>query len=149
MFNNISIEWMDSILYKRKENCKGSNNLVKPYNSFQNSELVTLQLSIFIGKTSTYFFCGCCLLRGFVCTEALLCGFLWEDICDGIMKLTNHEAVLLYTTHGRVCFSAGGGVLSPGSPQLCVFCKEIMYRCESWLIKKAERWSIDAFELWC
>ena len=25
----------------------------------------------------------------------------------------------------------------------------IMYRCESWTIKKAERWIIDAFELWC
>ena len=24
-----------------------------------------------------------------------------------------------------------------------------MYRCESWTIKKAEHWSIDAFELWC
>ena len=24
-----------------------------------------------------------------------------------------------------------------------------MYGCESWTIKKAERWSIDAFELWC
>ena len=24
-----------------------------------------------------------------------------------------------------------------------------MYRCESWTIKKAERWRIDAFELWC
>ena len=24
-----------------------------------------------------------------------------------------------------------------------------MYRCESWTIKKAECWSIDAFELWC
>ena len=52
------------------------------------------------------------------------------------MKLTNHEAVLLCTTHSRVCFSAGGGVLSPGSPQLCVFCKEIMYRCERWIIKR-------------
>ena len=145
MFNNISVEWMDSTLYKRKENCKGSNNLVKPYNSFQNSELVTLELSTFTGRTSTYF-CGCCLLRGFVCTEALLCGFLWEDICNDIMKLTNHEAVLLCTTHSRVCFSAGGGVLSPGSPQLCVFCKEIMYRCERWIIKKAECRSIDARE---
>ena len=26
---------------------------------------------------------------------------------------------------------------------------EIMYGCESWTIKKAERWRIDAFELWC
>ena len=24
-----------------------------------------------------------------------------------------------------------------------------MYGCESWTIKKAERWEIDAFELWC
>ena len=24
-----------------------------------------------------------------------------------------------------------------------------MYRCESWTIKKAEHWRIDAFELWC
>ena len=24
-----------------------------------------------------------------------------------------------------------------------------MYGCESWAIKKAERWRIDAFELWC
>ena len=25
----------------------------------------------------------------------------------------------------------------------------VMYRCESWTIKKAERWRIDAFEVWC
>ena len=25
----------------------------------------------------------------------------------------------------------------------------VMFRCESWTIKKAERWRIDAFELWC
>ena len=25
----------------------------------------------------------------------------------------------------------------------------VMYRCESWAIKKAERQRIDAFELWC
>ena len=25
----------------------------------------------------------------------------------------------------------------------------VMYRCESWIIKKAEWWRIDAFELWC
>ena len=24
-----------------------------------------------------------------------------------------------------------------------------MYECESWTIKKAERWRIDSFELWC
>ena len=25
----------------------------------------------------------------------------------------------------------------------------VMYGCESWTIKKAELWRIDAFELWC
>ena len=25
----------------------------------------------------------------------------------------------------------------------------VVYRCESWTIKKAEHWIIDAFELWC
>ena len=25
----------------------------------------------------------------------------------------------------------------------------VMYRCESWTIKKAEHWGINAFELWC
>ena len=25
----------------------------------------------------------------------------------------------------------------------------VMYRCESWAIKKAEHWRIDAFKLWC
>ena len=25
----------------------------------------------------------------------------------------------------------------------------VMYGCESWTVKRAERWKIDAFELWC
>ena len=25
----------------------------------------------------------------------------------------------------------------------------VIYGCESWTIKKAERWRIDAFDLWC
>ena len=25
----------------------------------------------------------------------------------------------------------------------------VMYKCESWIIKKAEHWRIDAFEVWC
>ena len=27
--------------------------------------------------------------------------------------------------------------------------RDVMYGCESWSIKKAECWRIDAFELWC
>jgi len=28
-------------------------------------------------------------------------------------------------------------------------CPVVMYGCESWMVKKAEHWRIDAFELWC
>ena len=28
-------------------------------------------------------------------------------------------------------------------------CPVVMYGCESWTVKKAEWWRIDAFELWC
>ena len=34
------------------------------------------------------------------------------------------------------------------SPKAMVF-REVMHRCESWTIKKAEHQRIDAFELWC
>ena len=30
-----------------------------------------------------------------------------------------------------------------------MFIPVVMYGCESWTIKKAEHWRIDAFELWC
>ena len=30
-----------------------------------------------------------------------------------------------------------------------MFFPVVIYGCESWTIKKAERWRIDAFELWC
>ena len=30
-----------------------------------------------------------------------------------------------------------------------MFFPVVMYGCESWTVKKAERWRIDAFELWC
>ena len=32
---------------------------------------------------------------------------------------------------------------------IAVICPVVIYRCESWTIKKAEHWRIDAFELWC
>ena len=30
-----------------------------------------------------------------------------------------------------------------------MFFPVVMYRCESWTIKKAQHWGIDAFKLWC
>ena len=39
------------------------------------------------------------------------------------------------------------------STKICLvkamFFPVVMYGCESWTIKKAEHWGIDAFELWC
>lgn len=79
---------------------------------------MTLGLSTFIGRARTYLFCGCCLSGGLVCAEVLLCNCIWVDICD-------HDVVLLYATHRRVCFSAGDGVLGPDAPQLYALYKEI------------------------
>ena len=31
----------------------------------------------------------------------------------------------------------------------CMYFVRFMYGCESWTVKKAERWRIDGFELWC
>ena len=36
-----------------------------------------------------------------------------------------------------------------GRPVKAMFFTEVMYGCESWTIKKAEHWRIDAFKLWC
>ena len=54
-------------------------------------------------------------------------------------------------------FLEGGGrdgrALFYGTGQLCIIkvmvFPVVMYRCESWTIKKAEHRRIDAFELWC
>ena len=35
------------------------------------------------------------------------------------------------------------------SSQSCGFFPVVMYGCESWTVKKAECWRIDALELWC
>ena len=34
-------------------------------------------------------------------------------------------------------------------PYICMNANEYMYKCESWTIRKAECWRIDASELWC
>ena len=33
--------------------------------------------------------------------------------------------------------------------KVCMVFPVVMYRCENWIIKKAEHRIIDAFELWC
>ena len=40
-------------------------------------------------------------------------------------------------------------VLTKACRVKAMVCPVIMYRCESWTIKKVERQRIDAFKLWC
>ena len=42
-----------------------------------------------------------------------------------------------------------GCIFSPCLFNLYTVFPVVMYGCESWTIKKAECWGIDAFELWC
>ena len=38
---------------------------------------------------------------------------------------------------------------NPGSLVKAMVFPVVMYGCESWTVKKAEHWRIDAFQLWC
>ena len=73
--------------------------------------------------------------------------------------MATHSSVLAWRIPGMV---EPGGLLSMGSNRVwhdwsdlvVVVVKAmvfpiVMYGCESWTIKKAEHWRIDAFELWC
>ena len=54
--------------------------------------------------------------------------------------------------HSNNLSSIEAGVFHPISPvpkQQGYGFSSIMYGCESWTVKKAERRRIDAFELWC
>ena len=61
----------------------------------------------------------------------LLCGRKVMTNLDSILK---NRAITLPT---KVCLVKA------------MVCQGVMYGCESWTIKKAERQRIDAFELWC
>ena len=50
--------------------------------------------------------------------------------------------------NGRA-WSAAIYVVAQSQTRLKQLSSSSMYGCESWTIKKAEHWRIDAFELWC
>ena len=58
---------------------------------------------------------------------------------------------------GRKAMTNLGSILQSGDITLptkvclvkAMFFPVVMYGCESWTIKKAEHWRIDAFKLWC
>ena len=76
-------------------------------------------------------------------------------------KMATHSSVLLWRIPGM---GEPGGLSSMGSHRVghdwsdlaaaaaavnAMVFPVVMYGCESWTVKKAERWRIDAFELWC
>ena len=74
--------------------------------------------------------------------------------------MATHSSVLVWRLPGM---GEPGGLLSLGSNRVrhdwsdlaaaaavkAMVFPVVMYGCESWTIKKAEWWRIDAFELWC
>ena len=85
----------------------------------------------------------------------------WQPIFWGDSKVTadgdcNHE-IKRYLLLGRKSMTNLDSILRsrditlPTKVRLikAMVFPVVMYGCESWTIKKAERWRIDAFELWC
>ena len=58
----------------------------------------------------------------------------WKKSCDSLDSLLKSRDITLPTMVHLV--------KAMGFPV-------VMYGCESWTVKKAEHWRIDAFELWC
>ena len=68
-------------------------------------------------------------------------------------------ALVKRTTRGRLVSKISPGVVLVGLRSITLPTKirlvkamvfpVVLYGCESWTIKKAESWRIDAFELWC
>ena len=66
---------------------------------------------------------------------------LWELVMDTEALVMDREAW---------CAAVHGVTESDMTEQLSAWVfPVIMYGCESWTVKKAERQRIDAFELWC
>ena len=63
-----------------------------------------------------------------------ICLLLWRKVMNNLDRILRSRDIALPTKVHLV--------------KAMVF-PVVMYGCESWTIKKAERWRIDAFELWC
>ena len=63
-----------------------------------------------------------------------------EDMIIGSKALTNLDSVLQ---------SRDVTVVTKVHLVKAMIFPVVRYGCESWTIKKAEHWRIDAFELWC
>ena len=83
-----------------------------------------------IFKDKLWYHCFTCLSWEMLLYQVYICYFIKTNL-DSILK--NRDITL----PAKVCLV-----------KVMVF-PVVMYKCESWIIKKAEHWRIDAFELWC
>ena len=81
-----------------------------------------------------------------------------RDIILGGFKITvdgdcSHEIKRCLLLGGAMskldCLLKSRDITLPAKVHLVKDFPVVMYRCESWTIKKAERWRVDAFVLWC
>ena len=84
-------------------------------------------------------------------------GKQWVTLRRGLAVLQNHCRWWLQHEIKRCLLLEGKAMTNLDSITLpkkvclvkAVVFPEVMYGCESWTIKKAEHWRIEAFELWC
>ena len=62
---------------------------------------------------------------------------------------TRHTETQLVTLPNECLQGKHGDITLPAKAAKAMFFPVVMYRCESWTIKKAESWISNAFELWC
>ena len=83
-------------------------------------------------------------------------GGAWRAIVHGVAKsqtwLSNFTFIFTHFMEGKLFYSSILIYITLSTKvhlvKALVF-PVVMYGCESWTIKKAEHWRIDAFELWC
>ena len=80
------------------------------------------------------FFCSKITTDGDCSHEIKRCLLLWRKVMTNLDSILKSWDITLPT---KVCLV-----------KAMVF-PVVMYRCESWTVKKVERWRIDAFEVWC
>ena len=85
-------------------------------------------------ETLTDFFLGSNITADGDCSHEIKTLVLWKKSYDNLDSILKSRDITLPTKVRIV--------------KTMVF-PVVRYGCESWTIKKAERWRIDAFELWC
>ena len=87
-------------------------------------------------QCQTFIFGGSRITEDGACRhEIKRCLLLGKKVMTNLDSILKSRDITLPT---KVCFLVKA-----------IFFPVVMYGCESWTVKKAECWKIDAFELWC